>query len=63
MQTKARVTLCRCLGQCGNGPNMVIYPEGVWYGHVTEKEAPLIVQRHLTDGKVVSHLVREPTGE
>src|SRR5579863_7919535 len=27
-----------CLDQCEHGPNIVIYPEAVWYGHVTEAD-------------------------
>lgn len=55
-----RVTLARCLGQCGNGPIMVIYPEGVWYGHVGPREAEEIVRDHLMNGKPVPRLVQIP---
>ncbi|HLG21190.1 MAG TPA: (2Fe-2S) ferredoxin domain-containing protein [Candidatus Manganitrophaceae bacterium] len=61
LRNKMRVTLCRCLGQCGNGPNMVIYPEGTWYGGLTGEEIERIVQEHLIEGKVVPHLVQLPT--
>src|SRR5215468_111871 len=27
----ALVTSCGCLGPCFDGPNAVIYPDGVWY--------------------------------
>lgn len=60
LRKNVRVTLCRCLGQCGNGPNMVIYPEGTWYGHVEEKEVDRLVKEHLIEGKVLSRLVQIP---
>ena len=55
-----RVTLCRCLGQCGNGPNIVIYPEGAWYSHVDERGAHDIVENHFVGGTLVSRLLHEP---
>ncbi len=60
LSKKVRVTLCRCLGQCGNGPNMVIYPEGIWYGGLGEKEMKQIVLEHLVGGKAVQHLIQIP---
>lgn len=57
---KVRVTLCRCLGQCGNGPNMVVYPEGSWYGGLGEQEIRAIVQGHLVNGKAVASLIQIP---
>jgi NADH-quinone oxidoreductase subunit F/NADP-reducing hydrogenase subunit HndC len=55
-----KLTLCRCLGQCGNGPNMVIYPEGTWYAHVDEEGAAEIVEEHLIGQQPVSRLIHEP---
>lgn len=55
-----RLTLCRCLGQCGTGPNMVIYPEGTWYAQVDEKGAVEIVEKHLVGNGVVSRLLHQP---
>lgn len=57
---KTRVTLARCLGQCGNGPNMVIYPEGIWYGGLEEKGIQRIVKEHLVEGKPVDDLIQIP---
>src|SRR3954463_3523423 len=30
--TGVRATACACLGPCFDGPNAVVYPDGVWYG-------------------------------
>ena len=58
------VTKVKCLDQCGRGPVMVIYPEGVWYGGVDEECARQIVTEHLEEGRVIEkrvlHEMREP---
>lgn len=60
LSRRVRVTLCRCLGQCGHGPNMVIYPQGIWYSHVGPHEAEQIVTRHLLQGEILHALVHTP---
>ncbi|MGE0546828.1 MAG: ferredoxin [Kofleriaceae bacterium] len=45
------VTATACLGPCFDGPNAVIYPDGVWYGDLTVDDAPAITT-HLIDGTV-----------
>jgi (2Fe-2S) ferredoxin len=42
-----------CLGECGNGPMVVILPEEVWYCHVALEDVPKIVEQHLKGGKPV----------
>lgn len=44
------VTKVKCLDQCGRGPVMVVYPDGVWYGGVDDKSARSIVSEHLAAG-------------
>jgi len=36
-----------CLDQCDEGPVMVVYPEGVWYGRVDEACAREIAEKHI----------------
>lgn len=38
--------------------NMIIYPEGTWYGYVSPDDAPRIVREHLVEGRVVEDLHR-----
>ena len=45
-----------CLDQCEHGPTVVVYPEGVWYGHVTTGDVAEIVERHLVHGEPVARL-------
>jgi len=43
------VTPCGCLGPCFDGPNAVVYPDGVWYGNLAVDDAAGLVD-HLIDG-------------
>src|SRR4029079_12674992 len=45
-----------CLDQCEAGVTVVVYPEQVWYGHVTVDDIPEIVDKHLVGGEVVERL-------
>lgn len=58
-----QVTTCGSLGLCEHGPNMVVYPEGVWYSGVTPADVPEIVRSHLRDGVAVERLARVDTAE
>lgn len=51
-----RVNKSGCLGQCGHGPMMVVYPEGVWYAHLTQEEIGRVWEEHLLGGKPVEEL-------
>ena len=46
-----------CLGVCGGGPIVAVYPEGVWYGGVTPEFLERIVTEHLRDGRVIEDAV------
>jgi (2Fe-2S) ferredoxin len=46
-----------CLDQCENGVTVVVYPEQVWYGHVTVDDIAEIVEKHLVGGEVVTRLL------
>lgn len=50
------VTKVKCLDQCGRGPVMVVYPDGVWYGDVDETRARRIVSEHLSAGHMITGL-------
>lgn len=36
-----------CLGQCGNGPMVLVEPDQVWYSQVHPDEVMQIIQQHL----------------
>src|ERR1700694_1570491 len=52
-----RANAAGCLDACAHGPSMVVYPEGVWYGHVRGKEVPESVERHLVGAQPVERLL------
>ncbi|EMA29028.1 CbiX/SirB N-terminal domain-containing protein [Haloarcula japonica] len=56
-QCDARITRSSCLGRCGEGPMVAVYPDGVWYGGVEDEDAAEIVSTHLDRDRIVSELV------
>jgi (2Fe-2S) ferredoxin len=46
-----------CLDQCSEGVTVVVYPEQVWYGHVTVDDVVEIVEKHLIGGEPVARLL------
>lgn len=46
-----------CLGQCGNGPMVLILPEEVWYNGVDPDEVLAVVERHLRGGQPVKAML------
>ena len=48
-----RVNQSGCLNQCGHGPMIACYPEGVWYSGVDEAGARRILEEHVVGGRVV----------
>lgn len=56
LKKRVRINRSGCLGQCGHGPMVVVYPEGVWYAGVDADGARAIGDGHLVGGAVVSAL-------
>jgi len=57
------VTGCECLGPCFDGPNVVVYPDGIWYAGAAPEDVPTIVDEHLAGGRPVARLVYAFDGE
>ncbi len=63
LAAEVQVTTCGSLGLCTRGPNMVVYPEGVWYSGVRAEDVEEIVREHFMGGNVVRRLVSGPAPE
>jgi (2Fe-2S) ferredoxin len=52
-----RVTVTSCMGRCGEGPTVAVYPDGIWYRGVVEDDATELVNEHLLADRLVARLV------
>ena len=57
LDKEVRVVKTGCLGLCAKGPNVVVYPEGVYYNYVSAEDVPEIVEEHLLKGRLVERLI------
>lgn len=55
-----RFNAAGCLDRCEFGPNMVIYPEGIWYRYESTNDIDEILQKHLVEGGRVERLMLQP---
>jgi len=47
------------IGGCANGPEMMVYPEGVHYTGLTTNDIPYLVEEHFLKGRIASKFVEE----
>jgi (2Fe-2S) ferredoxin len=45
------------MGRCGEGPTVAVYPDGIWYQAVQERDAAEIYREHLVEDRLVGRLV------
>jgi (2Fe-2S) ferredoxin len=57
LNRRMRANKAGCLDQCEKGPTVVVYPDAVWYGGVTEADVNEIVEQHLIGGTPVERLL------
>jgi (2Fe-2S) ferredoxin len=57
----ALVTNCGCLGPCFDGPNAVVYPDGVWYAGLEPDDAAGLAD-HLAAGRVLTEKLSQRPG-
>lgn len=56
LSSEVMITNTGCFGICDKGPIVVIYPEGIWYGNLTEENVEQIVEDHIMNGLPVEEL-------
>ena len=56
LRGRVRINGAGCLDQCAHGATIVVYPEGIWYGHVTAKDVDEIFREHVLCGRPVERL-------
>lgn len=57
LMNDVQVTTCGSLGMCERGPNMVVYPEGIWYSGVQIADVPELVREQFSNGRPLERLV------
>jgi len=51
--TNVEVVATGCMEGCLAGPALLVVPDNVWYGGVTDADVPELVEQHLIDGEPV----------
>jgi (2Fe-2S) ferredoxin len=57
LNSEVRANTAGCLDACEFGVTVVIYPDQVWYGGVTENDVEEIIQSHILEDKPVERLI------
>jgi sirohydrochlorin cobaltochelatase len=52
-----KITKTACMGRCGEGPTVAIYPDGIWYRSVQAADAAELVEQHLLNDRLLARLV------
>ncbi len=53
---RVRLNKSGCMGRCGQGPVLVVYPDEVWYAYANEADIEEIIIEHLQNGRPVERL-------
>jgi (2Fe-2S) ferredoxin len=54
--TSVKVVATGCMEACLAGPALLVVPDNVWYGGVTEADVPTLMEQHLVGGEPVEML-------
>jgi len=47
LHPRIRVAQAKCLGKCGQGTNIMVYPDNIWFNGVTPDDVRTIADRFL----------------
>lgn len=56
-EREIKITRTSCMGRCGEGPTVAVYPDGIWYRGVRDGDARDLVRDHLLGDRLVARLV------
>lgn len=48
LHPRIRVAQAKCLGQCGRGANVMVYPDNIWYSAVSIDDVEKIAAKYLS---------------
>lgn len=54
---EVRTTRAMCMGRCGEGPVVAVYPDGVWYRRVGPDDVSELYTSQLVEGRPVGRLI------
>ena len=54
---EVRANKSGCLSECGIGPIVVIYPQGIWYKNVTLNDVSEIIKETIINDKIIERLL------
>lgn len=57
LEKSIMVTKTSCLSHCGEGPTVIVYPDGIWYRRCEEKYVKELYEKHLVNNQLVSEIV------
>lgn len=57
LKKKYRPSRVVCIGLCGKGPNIVVWPEGTVYCGFKEENVEDLIQKHLLNGEILTELL------
>lgn len=57
LEKEIKVTKTSCLGCCGDGPTVAVYPDGIWYRRCEEKYAEDLLKNHLIKDELLTEIV------
>lgn len=56
-QKDFKITRTSCMGKCGEGPTVAIYPDGIWYRNFSKEDISSLIENHLLNDILVEHRI------